>query len=133
MKTLATVLALSLGAIMANSAMAASYEYRDDQQHHRYQQTERHWDDRNHDRRYDDRRYDERRYDRNYNWNRVNPSRDWRVGQVFPRYFEQSRFTVNYRDYRRLTRPGRYQQWYRINGDYILINERTNRIIRIID
>ncbi len=132
MKTLVTVLALSLGAIMANSTMAASYderyEHRYDHQHNRYQQSERHWDDRHHDRRYDD-----RRYDRHYNWNRVNPSRDWRVGQVFPRYFEQSRYSVNYRDYRRLTRPGRYQQWYRINGDYVLINERTNRIIRIID
>lgn len=129
MKVLNTVLALSLGALMASTAMAASYEQQRDQQHNRYQQTERHhWDDRDHDRRYDD-----RRYDRNYRWNNINPSRDWRVGQVFPRYLEQSRFTVNYRDYRRLTKPGRYQQWYRINGDYILINKRTNRIIRIID
>ncbi len=31
-----------------------------------------------------------------------------------------------------LPNTGRYQQWYKVNGDYVLINERTQRIIRII-
>jgi len=31
-----------------------------------------------------------------------------------------------------LPKPGKYQQWYKVNGDYVLVNERNNRIIRVI-
>lgn len=108
MKKIITTIALSLSALMATSAMAASDHRYDDQQ--RYN---------NH--------YDHDRYDNH----RVNPSRDWRVGQTLPRQYSSSRFQVSDREARRLAKTGRYQQWYKVNGDYVLVNERNNRILRI--
>ena len=120
MKKVLTTIALSLSALVATSAMAAP-------QHHdpRYapHKSAPHW---NHK---DAKKWDDRRY----NNRGVNPSRDWRVGQVLPRYWDQSRNEVNYRHYKGLNKPGRYQQWYKINGDFVLVNERNNRIVRIIN
>lgn len=127
MKTLATVLGLSLSALLTSTAMAGTYEQHRDHAT-RYQYDERHWQDRDHDRYQDHRHYDEQR-----RLHRVDPSRDWRVGQVLPRYWEQSRNEVNYRHYKGLNKPGRYQQWYKINSDFVLVNERNNRIVRIIN
>ncbi|WP_151956702.1 RcnB family protein [Acinetobacter guillouiae] len=106
MKNILTTLALSMSALIATSAMAAPHDYhRND--HNR-------WNNNNH-------------YD-----NRVNSSQRWRSGQYFPTQFNSSRYHVNYKNYRQLPKPGRYQQWYKVNGDYVLVNERNNRIIRVI-
>ena len=108
MKKLLSTLALSLSAIMATSAMAAP-DHRYDDRRHQARATYKH-----HDKRWD------------------NPSRDWRVGQNLPRGYDANRYKVSDREARRLPNTGRYQQWYKVNGDYVLINERTQRIIRII-
>ena len=127
MKKVLTTIALSLSALMATSAMAAPDHRYDD---HRYQQAhsqhDQRWDNNN---RYDHNRYDNNRYDNK----RVNPSRDWRAGQNFPRVFSSSNYKVSDREARRLPNTNRYQQWYKINGDYVLVNERTDRIVRIIN
>jgi Ni/Co efflux regulator RcnB len=123
MKKVLTTIALSLSALMATSAMAAPDHRYDD--HQRYNHAPSHqdkrWDNNN--------RYDHNRYDNK----RVNPSRDWRAGQSFPRVFSSSSYKVSDRDARRLPNTGRYQQWYKVNGDYVLVNERTDRIVRIIN
>ena len=122
MKKVLTAITLSLSALVATSTMAASHDYHQDR-NDRYQQN--HWDHKN------DNRWDNNdRYDRN-NY-RVNPSREWRSGQYLPNQFNSSRYHVNYKNYRQLPKPGRYQQWYKVNGDYVLVNERNNRIIRVI-
>ena len=120
MKKVLTAITLSLGALVATSAMAHDYHQND---HDRYQQN--HWDHKN-----DNRWNNNDRYDRN-NY-RVNPSREWRSGQYLPNQFNSSRYHVNYKNYRQLPKPGKYQQWYKVNGDYVLVNERNNRIIRVI-
>ena len=128
MKKVLTTIALSLSALMATSAMAAPDHRYDDRQ--RYNHAPSHqdklWDNNN---RYDHNRYDNNRYDNK----RVNPSRDWRAGQNFPRVFSSSSYKVSDREARRLPNTGRYQQWYKVNGDYVLVNERTDRIVRIIN
>lgn len=53
------------------------------------------------------------------------------MGQTLPRQYDSSRFHVSDREARRLAKTGRYQQWYKVNGDYVLVNERNNRIVRI--
>lgn len=119
-KTLSTI-ALSLSALIATSAMAApDHRYDDHQRDDRVPSTMQHQDNRwnNNDR---------------YDHNRVNPSRDWRVGQTLPRQYSGSRFQINDREARQLPRSGRYQQWYKVNGDYVLVNERNNRISRIVN
>ena len=117
MKKVLTTIALSLSALMATSAMAAPDHRYDD--HHRYNNAPSH----------QDKHWDNNRYDNK----KVNPSRDWRVGQSFPRVFSSSSYRLSDRDARRLPDTGRYQQWYKINGDYVLVNERTDRIVRIIN
>ena len=119
MKKILTTIALSLSALMATSAMAAPDHRYDDHQRYNHAQQNKHdsrWDNNN--------RYDNKR---------VNPSRDWRVGQTLPRQYSGSRFQINDREARQLPRSGRYQQWYKINGDYVLVNERNNRISRIVN
>ena len=117
MKKILTAITLSLGALMATSAMAAPQYY-----DHSYDHDSR-WDHR------DDHRWDN---DNRYQNKRVNPSRDWRSGQTLPRGYDSSRYHVSDREARRLPNTGRYQQWYKVNGDYVLVNERNNRILRII-
>ena len=121
MKKLLTTLALSLSALIATSAMAAPDHRYDDRQGYNHAQShqDKRWDNNN--------RYEQNRYDNK----RVNPSRDWRVGQTLPRAYDSSRYKVSDREARRLPNTGRYQQWYKINNDYVLVNDRTDRIIRI--
>ena len=126
MKKLLSTLALSLSAIMATSAMAAPDHRYDDRRHQAsatYKHHDKRWDNPRHHAQWEQKRYDQKR---------VNPSRDWRVGQNLPRGYDANRYKVSDREARRLPNTGRFQQWYKINGDYVLINERTQRIIRII-
>lgn len=114
MKKMITAAALALTGLMAASAMAAP-DYRYDERHAHAQHGQ-------------DSRYEHQRW----NDGRVNPSRHWRIGQTLPRAFDAPRYKVSSREARRLPDTGRYQQWYRINGDYVLVNERNQRILRII-
>lgn len=122
MKNVLTAITLSMSALIATSAMAdhdSRYDY-----NHRADRS--HWDHKN-DHRWNN---DNRNHQAN---NRVNPSREWRSGQYLPSQYSASRYHVNYRNYRQLPQPSRYQQWYKVNGDYVLVNERNNRIIRVIN
>ncbi|WP_173911991.1 RcnB family protein [Acinetobacter sp. Marseille-Q1618] len=118
-----TSIALSISALIATSAIAAPHDH---QNNYRYAQQAK-WDQK-HDHRWNQNNHHDR-YERNQ---RVNPSREWRSGQYLPSQFSSSRYQVNYKNYRHLSKPGKYQQWYKVNGDYVLVNERNNRIIRII-
>ena len=124
MKRLLTMMTLSMSALLAGNAMAApSHEHQN--RYDRYEQNR--WN--HHNDRYD------KGWNNNHNdrWNnRVNPSREWRSGQYLPNQFNSSRYAINHKNYRQLPNPGRYQQWYKINGDFVLVNERNNRIVRII-
>lgn len=129
MNKVLTAITFSIGALLATSSMAGSYDH--DRYHNdRYEQQGRWQSDHN---RYD-RDYRNDRYSNQYAryHSRVNPSREWRSGQYFPSQFNSSRYSVNYKKHRDLYKPGKYQQWYKVNGDYVLVNERNNRIIRIL-
>ena len=108
MKKVLTAITLSISALIATSAMAGSQDYHG---HH-------------------GQNHEQNRY--NHGHNRVNSNHAWRSGQEFPRQFYSSRYHVNHNSYRNLSKPGRYQQWYKVNGDYVLVNERTHRIIRVV-
>ncbi len=118
MKNLLTVITLSMSALVATSAMA-DHDSRYDN-NHRYNQS--HWDHKN----------DHRWNNNNHPSYHANPSRNWRAGQYLPNQFNSSRYHVNYKNYRQLPKPGRYQQWYKVNGDYVLVNQRNHQIIRVI-
>lgn len=128
MKKVLTTIALSLSALVATSAMAAPqhdprYAPHKPAPHWDHKDAKK-WEDRRDDRRWNDKRY----------YNRVvNPSRDWRVGQKLPNQYDNRRFEVSGYEARRLPNAGRNQQWYKINGDYVLVNERNDKIIRILN
>jgi len=124
MKSILTTITLSISAFIATSAIAAPNDaYWRDKNHYAQNQWNHH-----HHQRWNNTRYE--RYDR-YD-NRIRPSREWRSGQVLPNQFNSSRYHVDYRNYRHLPRPDKYHQWYRVNGDYVLVNQKNNRIIRVI-
>ena len=62
----------------------------------------------------------------------VDPSRDWRVGQKVPTQYHSQAYKVDHKQYKKLNKPGRNQQWIKVNGDYILTNVMTHSIIKII-
>ncbi|MDO3666168.1 RcnB family protein [Acinetobacter higginsii] len=55
----------------------------------------------------------------------------WQEGYVMPQHYRGNGYKVDYKD-SNLPRPGRNEQWYKINNDYILVNSEDNSIIRIM-
>jgi Ni/Co efflux regulator RcnB len=128
MKKILTGLTLSLSAIVATSAMAAPHQ---DGRFHTGKPTPppAHWNakDFKHDKK-DDRRIDHRKQ----NFGHVNPSREWRTGDKLPKQYDSNRYRLNDRESRHLPATKSNQSWYKVNGDYVLVNERNNKIVRII-
>ena len=62
----------------------------------------------------------------------INPSRDWKVGQKVPNQYHTASYKVDHSKYKKLTKPGRNQQWIKVNGDYVLTNVISHSIIKII-
>ncbi|TCM64340.1 nickel/cobalt transporter regulator [Acinetobacter calcoaceticus] len=54
----------------------------------------------------------------------------WQAGYVMPQHYRGDGYKVEYRDYN-LSKPGRNQQWYKINNDFILVDADNNNIIQI--
>lgn len=127
MKKVLTAIAISMSALMATSAMAAPHDYRDNHQQ------KSHWNNNAQDHRYNgnDGRFDRNDRDQRYN-SSVNPSRQWRTGQTLPRQYSSSRYEVNGSTLKRLPKAGHNQQWYKIGGDYVLVNERNDKILKIV-
>lgn len=119
MNKLFSTIAISLSTLIVSTAFAAPYEHRD-----RHDMPAKpvpaHWNQKQ----YND------RYDRDYR--DQSKKNTLGIGQTLPRKFDHSRFTVNGREAQRLPNTGRYEQWYKINGDYYLVNERNDRILRIL-
>ncbi|MEQ1370163.1 RcnB family protein [Acinetobacter schindleri] len=124
MKTLVKAIFLSIStALVAIPAMAAPQDHRQyskshaQQQHHapQYHQLNKH---------------PAQQHKQGYK--KVDPSRDWRVGQKVPSQYQSKIYKVDHSKYKRLNKPGRNQQWIKVNGDYILMNSVNDKIIKII-
>lgn len=115
MQQLIKILTLSLGTLIATTAMAAPEQYNHYSGYNQHYQNQNHWNQNN-----------------NSYQQQVNPSRHWRVGQYLPNGYNSSRYEVDHHQARKLPNTGRNQQWYKINGDYVLVNNKNNRIVRII-
>lgn len=62
----------------------------------------------------------------------VNPSHDWKVGQKVPGQYHGKSYKVDHTKYKKLSKPGKNQQWIKVNGDYVLTNVMNHNIIKII-
>lgn len=124
MKKILTTITLSLSALIATSAMAAPQH---DPRFNHQPPAQTHWNS--------NEKHPSQSHWNNgnkYNYHHVNPSRDWRVGQPFPRAYNSSRYKIDYSDVKRLSKPKRHQEWFKINGDYVLVNSNKNTIAQII-
>ena len=54
----------------------------------------------------------------------------WQAGYVMPQHYRGNSYKVDYKN-NNLPKPGRNEQWYKINNDYILVNSDDNSIVRI--
>lgn len=62
----------------------------------------------------------------------IKPHQSWKVGHQFPHGYRSKAYQVyDYGNYH-LSRPAKNQQWYRINGDYVLVNVISHSILQII-
>ena len=55
----------------------------------------------------------------------------WQAGYVMPQHYRGNSYKVDYKD-NNLPKPGRNEQWYKINNYYILVNSDDNSIVRIM-
>ena len=62
----------------------------------------------------------------------VNPSHDWRVGQKVPAQYHSQSYKIDHKKFKKLSKPGKNQQWIKVNGDYVLTNVMSHNIIKII-
>lgn len=69
---------------------------------------------------------------KHYAKKRVDPSRDWRVGQKLPGEYRGHTYKVDHKKYKRLQKPTKNQQWIKVNGDYVLTNVMNHTILKII-
>ncbi len=88
------------------------------------------WQGRNFDRPDDEKRMRERRMREERGVERLKQHR-WQAGYVMPQHYRGNGYKVDYK-YNNLPRPGRNEQWYKINNDFILVNSDDNSIIRIM-
>lgn len=116
MNKLIATFTLLVSGFIASNAMAAPHEH---DRHYSGKAAPAHWKQQD-------------RHDHNMPTHKVNPSRQWRTGQVLPSQFDSKRYALSSREARHLPKTAHNQQWYKINGDYVLVNERSNRILRIL-
>lgn len=63
--------------------------------------------------------------------NSIKPSRDWKSGQAIPSQY-RSNNSIDYKQYNKLTKPGKNQKWIKVNNDYVLVSTSTHKIVKII-
>lgn len=62
-------------------------------------------------------------------WQQSKPSHVTRAGSAFPKHLQHKRFEVNYKKHG-LPKPARFEQWYKVNDRYVLVNTRSDRVVR---
>lgn len=60
------------------------------------------------------------------------PSHDWQQGHKVPTQYHGNSFKVNASKYKKLSKPTKNQQWIKVNGDYVLMNSTTYKVIKVI-
>lgn len=60
------------------------------------------------------------------------PSHDWQQGHKVPAQYHGNSFKVEASKYKKLSKPTKNQQWIKVNGDYVLMNIATYKIIKVI-
>ncbi|MDQ9010670.1 RcnB family protein [Acinetobacter gerneri] len=56
----------------------------------------------------------------------------WKVGHTYPSQYRGAGYKVDHKQYKKLSRPGHNQQWYKVNGQYVLVNTQNHHIIKTV-
>lgn len=128
MKKILAVLAISFSALMTSSLSLAAPHFDQDRGYDHPRNGKQGRDFRGDDD--DDRMQNSRRMREERGVQRLQQHK-WQTGYVMPQHYRGDGYKVDYRDYD-LPKPGRSQQWYKINNDYILVNSENNSILRIL-
>lgn len=67
-----------------------------------------------------------------YNRKDFTPHTHWKTGYVLPNQYRAKGYQVYRYKGAGLQAPGKNQQWFKIKGDYVLVNVVNDHIIRII-
>ena len=122
MKKMLAILAISFSALMTSHIAIAGPHWDEDRGSERGQGKKRY------DQNDDDVR--EQRREREERGVRRLQQHKWQTGYVMPQHYRGNRYKVDYKD-SNLPKPGRNQQWYKINNDYILVDSDSNNIVGI--
>lgn len=116
MKKVFPAIAISISALIATAAMAD------------------HSDSKYYDSKWDSNHNDQMYYgNHNTNPDMQSPSPKWHKGDSFPQQYTFSRYEVRGMVLNHLPKANDDQQWYKVNGDYVLVNESTDKIEKIVD
>ncbi len=130
MKKILTVLALSCGTLLTNTALQAAPHF---SKHERFEQRNadeergaRDW----YDQEERDSLREQRRLREERGFKRLKQHK-WQTGYVMPQHYRGEGYKVEYKQHN-LPKPARNQQWYKINNDYILVDSDSNSIMQVI-
>lgn len=57
---------------------------------------------------------------------------EWRVGHAAPPAHFKRAHAVDYRHFKKLPRPARHQQWYKVDHKYVLINTNNHHVVKVV-
>lgn len=60
------------------------------------------------------------------------PTQKWKVGAKIPTQYQGSHYKFNANQNKQLTKANKNQQWIKVKGDYFLIDNKTQHIIKIV-
>lgn len=131
-----SIMLLSLTTLIsAQSSIAKKFIYDDETRTYTEIRDDRYYNSNSNNQYYSGSSYDNNRYvynnDQRIDRTLPKPSWDWKVGQDLPAQFRSEQYQVKSNDSPRLYSVGSDEQWYRINGDYVLADD-DYEIIRII-
>ncbi|MEG0487104.1 MAG: RcnB family protein [Acinetobacter sp.] len=56
----------------------------------------------------------------------------WNAGNKFPHEYRGAGYKVNYQHNKKLSKPGKNQQWYKTDNQYVLVDTATYAIIKVL-
>lgn len=115
MKSLVSAITLSLSALVATSAMAApqdhSHATHTSHSSQTHQQTVKH---------------------NTHTQHAQSQQQSWKTGNAFPSQYHSAGYKIDYKQHKNLNKPTKHQQWYKVNGQYILMNTTNHKIVKVV-
>lgn len=60
------------------------------------------------------------------------PKRDWKSGSKVPAQFQAKHYKIDHKQSKKLTPPKANQTWIKVNGDYVLMDSKTYKVIKVV-